>query len=305
MLFQFGVIYFFSAIFFLFAACSQAGLIPDELSTSESIGQIPSASTRINGMVGFVNPVTDANITAVNVTTPESPQIIGESASDSTGRFSLTDLNLSDGDSVMLIATGGRYIDAVSYKSIQMKENSLSGVWKIRNLSLLESIDLTPMTTLQSAFYECLLDSTGLAADPVDYNHAIFKSTFGLNLNTDPDALLEEGASTDTGASAHSLFNIAFSAMADQRKASSAIQILALFSDSLKENCDLLGPENKISGAYAFHADSFRKDYLDALANLNFMPEFSQLTGNVDVTDTVESIRSNSNILFEFSEYDL
>lgn len=303
MLFHFGVNIFLSALFFLLASCSQAGLIPDEISTTASIGQNQSALIEINGMVGIGEPVTNADITAIDVTLPNAPQIIGDSASDALGRFDLTELYLSDDDSVMLIATGGKYIDPVTFKSVPMNSDALMGVWKVRNLSLLESVSITPMTTLQTAFYDCLIGTPGLAADPVDYSHAIFKSAFGVNLNA--NIFLEGGTSSSAETTAHSLYNIAFSAMADRTKATSAIHIITAFSDSLEENCDLVGTANKISGAYAFHPESFRKDYLDALGNLPFMPAFSELAGNFDTTGLIEAIRENTNILFEFSSYDL
>lgn len=305
MLIQNGVNHFLFTVFLLCTACSQAGILPDAPTNSVGAGQSQTDLIEVTGKVGIGEPITESAITAINVTALDNPQILAESESDASGSFVLTGLPLTANDDVMLIATGGRYTDPITYKSVQMKTDSLSGIWKVKNLSLLTSVDITPMTTLQTAFYQCLAGNSTLGTDPVEYSHAIFKTLFGTDLNSDMDSYLEGETNAETGSSALSLYNLAFAAMAEQTKASSAIHLISSFGASLEDDCDLLAPGNKTSGAYAFHSESFRKDYLDAFEGMQARQAFSELTDQFDVSERVESIRNSENILFEFTDYDL
>lgn len=284
----------------LLVSCSQAGTIPSD--GTPSVTSSPNTTLQIAGQVGIGEPLIAASITVVDVSNPESPAILSTTESDQNGAFQL-DLDALDSDSqILIVASGGSYTDPITFQSVSGNTLRLEGSWKFRHLATLEHLDVTPLTTLATSFYRCLLSNATLTADPLDYSIATFQSLFGVNLNSDHDVFLDGSADDPT---LYSLYNLAFARMAKEKHAVSAMAILTAYSEYLEDECDLLGPSAQYSGSYAFHRESFRRDYLNALENLRLEAAFSSWIDNFDLESQVDAIRSRANILFQFEDYSL
>ena len=285
----------------LFSACGQAGTVLDN--AAETTNPSTSSTNHISGMVGIGEPLTNATITITNVTDESNPEVITTTTSANDGSFEADLGEVQSNSKILFVASGGAYVDPLTFQSVSNQNSSLAGVWKYSHLATLSHVDITPLSTLAKSFYICLSSNEALATDPLDYSLATFKSLFEINLNSVTDTYLETSA-TDT-ASLYSLYNLAFARMAKEKRATSALNIITAYSQHIEENCDLLGPTSQTSGYYAFHQESFRRDYLNALENMRLEAAFSSWVDSLDVEQIVDSIRSESNILFQFEDYSL
>lgn len=269
---------------------------------SSSISTNPTTILQLTGHVGIGEPLSDANVSIVDVTDEANPIILAMAATDSAGMFGTTIAAQTSDAKILFVASLGSYLDPLTFQSVANRNDILEGIWKYKYLKELETIDVTPLSTLAAAFYKCLSHNNALAADPLDYSLATFKSLFDVNLNVDTDTYLSTSES-DPNPSRYSLYNVAFARMAKEKRATSAIDLVADFSNQIEEECHLLGPTSQYNGSYAYHTESFRRDYLSAFNNLSLEGAFVTWAGSLDIDATAEEIRSTSNILFQFEEY--
>ncbi len=281
-------------------SCSEAGVLPGDASTSNNTD---TAEIEYSGVVGIGTPLVNATISVVDVSDMTSPVVLLSTSSDGTGYFSIS---LDDTESELLfVASGGSYIDPLTFQTVTNDDQSLKGVWRKSALSNPNAINITPLSTLEASFFNCLAASPTLTSDPLDYSAAIFNTVFGINLNTVEDAYLNQSVAYSELNILYSLYNLGFARMAKEKRATSALDVVTNFAEQLTEECDLLGPVGIISGQYAFHGESFRRDYLNALANLQTETSLDDWTDEVDLDAVVEDVRESVNILFEFGAYDL
>ncbi len=269
---------------------------------SSSVSTNPATTLTFTGFVGIGEPLSDANVSIVDVTDEANPVVLATASTDIAGIFRTTIAAQSSDAKILFVASSGSYLDPLTFQSVSNRNHILEGVWKYKYLTQLENIDVTPFSTLASAFYKCLSQNDALAADPLDYSLASFNSLFDVNLNLDYDTYLNT-AESEPNASLYSLYNVAFARMAKEKRATSALDLVSDFSNQLEEGCDLLGPTSKFNGSYAYHTESFRRDYLSALKNLRLEGAFTTWAESLDIDATVEEIRSASNLLFQFEEY--
>lgn len=269
---------------------------------SPSISTNPTTTRELTGHVGIGEALSDANVSIVDVTDEESPIVLATAATDDAGMFRTTIAAQTSDAKILFVASSGSYLDPLTFQSVSNRNHILEGVWKYKYLTQLETIDVTPLSTLASAFYKCLSHNDALAADPLDYSLATFNSLFDVNFNVDNDTYLST-AESDSNASLYSLYNVAFARMAKEKRATSALDLISDFSNQLEEECNLLGPTTMYNGSYAYHTESFRRDYLSALKDLRLEGAFTTWTETLDIDATVEKIRSASNLLFQFEEY--
>lgn len=278
-------------------------LTPDGQTTNVS----ESASTQLTlaGNVGIGEPLVSATVSIIDLTDSESPEILGTTSTDAAGHFEFTVGELDENSILLFVASGGSYLDPLTYLSVSDKTAALQGAWRIKNIRKLSRLDITPLSTLATAFFTCLSINPLLAADPLDYSIASFNSTFGIDLNTTYDSYLEPVDTESEQTTIYSLYNLAFARMAKEKRATSAISLITNFANRLEDDCDLLGPSGITSGSYAFHSESFRKDYLTAFMNLTSEASLSAWADAVDLIETAQNIREVSSIIFEFRDYDL
>lgn len=282
-------------------SCDQAGVLNEIGQTNPSASQNNNQIT-INGFVGIGEPLQDASITIINATDPNNETIISTTDSDDAGYFSTIIDTTKNKEQYVLVATGGSYIDPITYIKTNNTSQVLSGIWTSQHIKNNESIYITPLSSLGLAFKKCLDENNILSSDPLNYSLATFNSLLETNHNS-MDPFLSDFQNTTTNDTLHSLYNIAFAEMARTTKAKSAIDIVTIFSENLTDNCYLLMANEATSSSYSFYDESFRTDYLKALERLSNHSHLSNLTSDIDLSLLVENIRNKESLLFQYQEY--
>lgn len=273
---------------FLILSCGQAGSI-EQSSLAPSIS---SNELVLNGRVAIGAPVQNADI-SVSLFENNTFSSLATTQTDEDGQFQISlDLYASSDADILITASQGQYVDALSQVVVSFKSEILQSAWKAHDLANTPDVVVSPMTTLHAAFYNCLQSSSSTVYDPLDYATATFSTVFGINLKepTDDEIL--------------PIFDFGFSMMANEKRAESALALVSLFASHLETQCDLLGPIDQKSSYYSFHSESFRDDFLNAVASLDSEITLQEITESIDLDEIVASIRQLSNILFEFRSYE-
>ena len=291
--------FLFSITLCLFLACSQAGFYED---VSTSINNT-NTSYLIKGYLG-VGALSNANISIIDVSNYDSPDLIETTTSDSKGlfEFEITDEN---NGLILVVANGGNYIDPFSYNTISGTNYEIKALYKSDNIISNNEIYITPFSTLFSELFDCLYHQSSLGSDPYIYSKSILNDVFEVDMSVVRDIYLNnEIEDFDDEDIIYTLYNLAFSKMANLQKASSGLDILSVFSDELANSCTLMVSNNIKSLNYNFHSESFRNDFLDSLIGLKNDKVFSDLANQASLDSLVESIRNKNNLIFGFSDYE-
>ncbi|MBU0506170.1 hypothetical protein KJ708_09275 [bacterium] len=288
-----------SIVLCLFIACSQAGFYDDPAGSINST----EPSYLIKGYLG-VGALNNANISIIDVSDYDSPELIETTISDSNGffEFSITDDN---NGLILVVANGGNYIDPFSYNTISGTNYEIRALYKSDDIVLNNEVYITPFSTLFSELFDCLYHQSSLNSDPYIYSKSIFNDVFGVDMSVVRDvylnAAIEDFEDKDT---LYTLYNLAFSKMAKLEKASSGLDILSVFADELAQSCTLMVSDNVTSLNYSFHRESFRGDFLDALLTLKNDKVFASLATQLSLDSLVVFIRNKNNLIFGFNNYE-
>jgi len=289
-----------SLIFLFLFSCTQAGTIQEESANSNTSTQSSGVIT-IDGYVGL-GALSSGTVNLIDISDPTNPAILASATADAAGHFQFSE-SFSDISLIELVAGGGSYIDPFTYQTVSGNNYELKAIYQSSSLRNQPQVYLTPFSTLFVSLYDCLSGLGSLHADPYFYTASIFNDVFDVYLSTAHDLMLNPSGDFSDNDSLYTLYNLAFSKMSSRFNARSGIDLTQVFSEHITDACSLLMTDQPVSKSYTFSAESFRRDYLEAFADLEDDAQFADLVGTNDLADLVSAIRASNNLIFGFETY--
>lgn len=287
-------------VFHTTQSCSTAGSYHSPVEPAPSSSAETSYLT-VSGYLG-VGSIYNADITVLDVSDFDKAAVVATTTSDSNGYFSF-EIAEEEGDTFLFVASGGTYIDPISFKTVSGIGYELKAIYGYSNIKDDKSIYVTPFSSLLVSLTECLYLNSSLSVDPYQYALAIFEDVFQTDLKTAEDLNLNTSADGSTNNVFYTAYNLAFSNMAKQQNALSALDLQAVFSEALVSECSLITESPTISNKYSFYSESFREDYLNALQGLENNSLFEEIIGSTNLESLVQDIREKNHFIFSFEVY--
>lgn len=279
-------------------ACGSAG-------TKEYEESYQTSETQYLTLTGYLGLglLNGADINIIDISNFDEPKIISATESDSTGKFSF-EWNLDEEpELVMIVASGGTYVDPFSFSTVSAQNYELRAIYKTDDFS--EKIFyLTPFSTLFSSFVEGLHFNSSLSDNAYYYAQSIFNTVFGVELDLAEDIYLNEDAENNNNNRLYTIFNLAFSKLSQDQEALSGLDVTNVFSQNLIQNCNLITSDEIVSHKYRFSPESFREDFLNSFLSLENNSVFSEISDSINFDSISERIRSDEGLIFGFNTYE-
>ena len=137
---------------------------------------------RVQGLV-HKGPVNDALVTLYELNASGERSYVAEVKTNVTG-FYVLPVNFSEAKSYVLVAQGGAYIDAVTGATVELADDEqlVAYISLTDGASLIRTINLTPLTTMASAYTDYLVNSQEMSfSQAISEGYRVFNGLFNLH----------------------------------------------------------------------------------------------------------------------------
>lgn len=278
--------------------CSKAGLETH----AGSQNQNGPSSMAIRGFVGLGQTV-ESSVSILDVSDVDNPVLLNTVETDSEGSFFV---EISDDvDKVLFVASGGRFVDPVTFQNLSLSHYQIRSIYDVGDLNENQSIYVTPFSEIFFAYYRCLVDNLATERDVLDYARSSFSEIFDIEVNSAESLILNSDAEASYNSNLYTLYNLAFSEMYKASQTAHPLDSMATFSNALETDCTLRLSEPSMSFQYTYSDESFREDYLESLQNLSINPNVETfLSSGIDLEEIIQTLRDNQDLIFKFEPYE-